>query len=99
MITRLEIVSIFLLGATLLLSGCTLSDKNLHSGWWKYSKGYNIGDVVDFKNGFSLNKDTVLRNGNKVGVVTRRTKGVLGGDNEIEVTSLDGKQVGVYHQK
>ena len=83
----------------LFLTGCSLNEQQLKTGWWKYGEGYYLGDVVDFSKGFSINGDTILQNGLRVGIITRMTKGMFGDDNEIEIISLDKKQSGVYHQQ
>jgi hypothetical protein len=81
------------------LTGCSLNDQQLKSGWWKYGDGFHIGDVVDFNKEYSMMGDTILQSGKTVGIITRKSKGMFGDDNEIEITSLDKKRSGVYHQK
>lgn len=98
--TYRSLLTFFLFSLTcLFLPACSLSEQKLKTGWWKYGEGYHLGDVVDFNKGFSINGDTVLQNGHRVGIITRKTKGMFGNDDEIEITSLDKKQSGVYHQK
>lgn len=95
-----RLLRFFLIASTcLLLIGCSLNEQQLKTGWWKYGEGYYLGDVVDFNKGFAIHGDTVLQNGQRVGIIIRKTKGIFGGDNEIEITSIDKKQSGVYHQK
>ena len=98
--THPRLLNFFLFALTcLFLQSCSLDEQQLKKGWWKYGEGYHLGDVVDFNNGFSINGDTVLQNGQRVGIIIRKTKGLFGDDNEIEITSLDKKKSGIYHQK
>jgi hypothetical protein len=97
---RSRLLTLFLFALTcLFLTACSLSQQQLNTGWRKYGEGYHLRDVVDFNNGFSIKGDTILQNGHTVRIITRKTKGMFGDDNEIEITSLDKKQSGVYHQK
>jgi hypothetical protein len=91
------LTSILFILIYLFLPGCALNSQELKNGWWKYGEGYHIGDVVDFNKSFEIKGDTILQRGHRVGVITRKTKGIFGADNEIEITSLDNKQPGVYH--
>ena len=98
--TYTRLVISFLLALTFqFLIGCSLTEKKLKSGWWKYGEGYHLGDVINFNRSFSLSGDTILHNGQRVGLITRKTTRWFGDDDEIEITSLDKKQSGVYHLK
>ena len=82
----------------LLFYSCSLTDNDLKEGWWKYGEGYHIEDVLDFKKNYTVNRDTLLQNGKKVGIIIGRTKSLLK-DNRIEISSLDNNQSGFYYQK
>lgn len=85
--------------AGLLFAGCSFKDHQLKEGWWKYGEGYSVGDVIDFKAGYTLSQDTLLMNGRKVAIVSRIDKRIFPGNNQMIIRSLDGRQSGVYFQK
>ena len=97
MINRSSFILLFTLIS--MLPGCSLSEQELKSGSWKYGEGYHFGDMIDFKKDFSIRSDTIFYQGREIGIITRRTTGFFGNDNQIEIASLKEKKTGRYHQK
>ena len=77
-----------------------INEEELTRDWGKYGHGYHLGDVIAFGNDrFSINGDTIIQKGQRVAIIARKSRGMFGNDNEIEIASLDGRQSGVDHQK
>lgn len=81
------------------MASCSLSEHEMKEGWWKYGRGYHVGDVIDLKENFSISRDTLYRDGRSVGVVVRAKRGWFGSENELEVRVLHGKESGIYYQQ
>lgn len=94
-----KLITLLFVATSLSMAGCSLSDHEMKEGWWKYGQGYHVGDVIDFKENFSISRDTLYRDGQIIGTVIRKRRGWFGFENEIEIRALDGKQSGVYYKK
>jgi hypothetical protein len=67
---------------------------------WKYVEGANIGDWVNFSNGYyKIKRDTIFRGDSPVAVVSHLENGKLRDDDEMEITLIENKSKGTYHSK
>lgn len=92
-----KIVTISCLCLTIFLS-CTLNDTQLKKRWWKYNRGYYLGDVLDF-NDLNYRNDTIFVGRKPLAIILSKLNALPGGDNQITIKSLSTKETGVYNQK
>ena len=88
----------FLVGLLLVLSGCSLTESELETRYWKHAGGYYLGDVMTLKSGDTLHQDTVFKAGKARALIVRKVWRPLGDGNMIEIISLKGNRRGTYIQ-
>lgn len=92
-----SVVFIFLIT---FLTNCSLDNEHIRRNEWKSGGGYAIDDYLTF-DGYRLkiSNDTIYEMGNAVAIVSNTTVGHFVYDNEIELTSLETGEKGIYHEK
>lgn len=91
------LISLLCLFISFFLS-CTLNDAQLKKSWWKYNRGYYLGDVLDFKD-LNYRNDTIFVGKKPIAIILFKQKALPGGDNQITIKSLSTKETGIYDQK
>ena len=85
----------------LFIFSCKNQDEQLKDvGFWKYSEGFNIGDIIDFNS--NLNKvgnDTIYRNGVPLARFLEVENRFFSGDKVLYIQSLTSDEAGVYVSK
>ena len=96
-------IDFLLLG--LLLTGCTLDlDRNAFKSHiveheWKYGEGLNIGDWLNFNSRYRIKSDTILIGDSAIAIVKKIEKRMIGGDDKMQIISINGEDKGSYFSK
>ncbi len=78
---------------------CTFTDEELKEGWWKYSGGYHVGDVIDFKI-HHLSNDTIYMGSTPKALLLNTRESVLDfGNKAIIIKDLKSDKKGIYNHK
>jgi hypothetical protein len=101
----MKIIKIYFLLFGLLSTGCTVDiDRNAFKSHivkqhWKYGEGLNIGDWLDFNSIHKIKSDTILLGDSAIAIVKRIEKRMIGVDDKMQITSINGEGKGIYFAK
>ena len=77
-----------------------MTESDIEEQSWKYSKGANIGDWIDFNNStFSLSKDTIYFNGQPIAKIVSSKINIFGSKRSLTIESFQKKEQGIYIEK
>jgi hypothetical protein len=89
---------IFYFIALITIVSCKLNNDEIQKLGWKYGGGYHIGDVISFKNNFSLKNDTIYFNKSaKAKIIASRKR--VDGSEVLKIKSLTSEEEGTYYAK
>lgn len=90
--------SILIACILMLTTCCRMNNKDISKFWWKYGTGYHIGDVLRFDDN-NLKGDTIFKNDIPVAIITFCRKGTFRKTAILEISEIETKKKGTYHQK
>lgn len=78
---------------------CSCKDDKLYSrGFWKYSKGFYMGDLLDFKTGhLEVKNDTLFLDNFPVAVVQKIESNIF--VKRLYIRGIDSNEIGIYVEK
>ena len=78
---------------------CSCKDDKLYSrGFWKYSKGFYMGDLLDFKTRhLEVKNDTLFRGNCPVAVVQKIESNIF--VKRLYIKDFDSNEIGIYVEK
>lgn len=81
-----------------LFFSCEINNEKIEKLNWKYGDGYHIGDMINFKNIYKLQGDTIFNRQNPIGLKLSCKKRIDGTE-IMKIKSFSSAQTGTYYAK